>query len=165
MDCHGVSLGHIPVNIPVNTVCLILSDNHITNVDSELSFLKYLKVLDLSYNKLQKITSHGFLGLENLTEMRLNNNDLLFDNQTIPQGSFDNLRHLRSLRIHNNKRQIRGDYRDDIFWNLSELLELHMDGLPAGRPFNKAFLQLHKLLSLDLYGDFDYITNITFQNM
>ena len=53
---------------------LSLAKNEISNVPNELMYLKYLKKLDISWNKIQLIDPHIFNNLCFLEELYCNNN-------------------------------------------------------------------------------------------
>ena len=55
-------------------------------------------------------------------------------------------------------------YRDDIFANMSELLEPYTAGLSQGEPFPRGFTPLKELTALSIYGNFDCIKINTFEN-
>ena len=119
------------------------------------------------HGKATELKPGDFDGMTNLTELRLDGNDL----SSFPDNIFDNLTNLTALNLADNDLS---SFPDNIFDNLTDLTTLSLGGnqlssLPAG-----IFDQLTNLTTLTLYsnqlsslpaGLFDNLTNLTLLNL
>ncbi|CAC5395036.1 unnamed protein product [Mytilus coruscus] len=123
IDCSHKNLRYIP-NLPSNTVYLNLQHNLIIQIpNNTFEHMTDLKVLDLSFNKLQSMNDQTFNGLGNLKHLKLNKNkltgemlnksfkymtclthlDLSFNMlQRINEQTFIGLQNLQNLQLNNN---------------------------------------------------------------
>ncbi|CAG2205667.1 unnamed protein product [Mytilus edulis] len=126
IDCSHKNLTHIP-DLPSDTVYLNLQHNLIIRIpNNTFKHMTNLKVLDLSFNKLQSMNDQSFSGLRNLMKLDLNNNmirggmsnkvfgsmkcltdlDLSHNGLTrINEKTFVGLQNLQILHLNNNKLQ------------------------------------------------------------
>lgn len=119
LNLSGNKLKVIPSTIKYmnNLQELNFSKNEICIIPNELIFLKYLKKLNLGWNKIQFIQPNFFNNLVSLEELYFNNNLLTNNiNNINSYPAFDSILNLKILDISNNQYQ---DYI--IFRNLPNL--------------------------------------------
>ncbi|XP_063431981.1 toll-like receptor 4 [Mytilus trossulus] len=125
IDCSHKNLTHIP-DLPLDTVYLNLQHNLIIRIpNGTFVHMTYLKVLDLSFNRLTSMNDKTFNGLGNLKNLKLNNNkmtemanktfqymtcltnlDLSFNTLVrISLKTFVGLQNLQNLHLNDNKLQ------------------------------------------------------------
>lgn len=126
VDCSGLGLTAVPLDVPVTTQSLLLLNNKLSTLPSwTFTNLSNLQRLDLSNNFLDQLPRSIFQDLVNLTELQLRNNSIrtldreLFQHAPLlrhldlsinglaqlPQGLFDGLLALRSLSLRSNRLQ------------------------------------------------------------
>ncbi|XP_015278376.1 PREDICTED: leucine-rich repeat and transmembrane domain-containing protein 2 [Gekko japonicus] len=126
VDCSGLGLSSIPVDIPTNTRTFLFLNNELSTLPGQaFSNLSALQRLDLSNNFLDQLPENAFRDLVNLTELQLRNNSIrsldkdLLQNTAllrqldlsingiaqIPSGIFDDLSSLRWLSLRSNRLQ------------------------------------------------------------
>ena len=107
LDLSGNFINIIPSSIRYMSDLkeLNFSNNELLNIPYELSYLKYLKILDISWNKIQLIKPNIFSELLSLEELYCNNNSLTnienINNYTV----FDSIINLKILDISHNQFQ------------------------------------------------------------
>ncbi|XP_076103078.1 toll-like receptor 4 [Mytilus galloprovincialis] len=124
INCSYKNLSHIP-DLPFDTVYLNLQHNLIIRIpNNTFKHMTNLKVLDLSFNRLQSMNDQTFNGLGNLMKLDLNNNmisggmsnkvfesmkrltdlDLSHNGLTrINEKTFLGLQNLQNLRLNDNE--------------------------------------------------------------
>ncbi|CAJ0604576.1 unnamed protein product [Cylicocyclus nassatus] len=117
--CRGQSLRSVPILLDPRTKRLDLSNNKITRLTGdELSLYPNLEFLSLSNNSLTHIAAEAFASLPHLKHLDLSNNDLL----SSPKNVFSKLKNLETLILRNNELQL----SPDCFQGLSSLRELDL---------------------------------------
>lgn len=121
IDCSHKNLTHIP-DLPSDTVYLNLQHNLIIRIpNNTFKHMTNLKVLDLSFNKLQSMNDQSFSGLGNLMKLDLNNNR--FDGG-MPNKVFESMKCLTDLDLsHNGLTRI----NEKTFVGLQNLQNLHLN--------------------------------------
>ena len=91
----GRQLTEIPVNLPLYTTILKLSDNRIRRLPASGIFkrLKHLVSLDLKRNQIESIEDSAFVGANNLNELLLSENRI----RRLSSKTFVGLRNLETL--------------------------------------------------------------------
>ncbi|XP_048843826.1 slit homolog 1b isoform X2 [Brienomyrus brachyistius] len=123
VDCHGLGIRTVPRNIPRNTERLELNGNNLTRITkSDLSGLKYIRVLQLMENRISTIERGAFDDMKELERLRLNRNqlqqfpELLFQKnpalsrldlsenaiQAIPRKAFRGATDIKNLQLDKN---------------------------------------------------------------
>ena len=82
---------------------LNFSKNEIINLPHELIYLKYLKKLDISWNKIRLIQPNYFSNLYSLEELYCNNNLITNINNIDNFNAFDSIMNLKILNISYNQ--------------------------------------------------------------
>jgi Leucine-rich repeat (LRR) protein len=82
---------------------LNFSKNEIINLPNELIYLKYLKKLDISWNKIRLIQPNYFSNLYSLEELYCNNNLITNINNIDNFNAFDSIMNLKILNISYNQ--------------------------------------------------------------
>ncbi|CAH1098960.1 unnamed protein product [Psylliodes chrysocephalus] len=124
-----------------NLKIIDLSNNHLTILDNNTFRNIPLEQLDLSYNKLEEITT-TFQNLTNLLILKISNNQLaILDNNT-----FRNLP-LEQLDLSYNKLE---EIRTTAFQNLPNLRILNISNCNINKLKPLAFLSIKNLESIDL---------------
>ncbi|XP_046335329.1 toll-like receptor 4 [Haliotis rufescens] len=172
VNCMGLRLKSLPVQLPVNTTTLLLSNNEVTNLTEQMfQRFPHLRALDLSHNSIVTIHENGFKGISKLKKLNLQFNQLVLDSQTYHPNVFKDLTELEELRIVDNVNNIdhpNATYPDQSFQHLTSLKVLYLDGLPTD--FGPGFGQLRNLRNLTLSGYMKYcylpvLQNTTFTNV
>ncbi|CAC5388422.1 unnamed protein product [Mytilus coruscus] len=148
-DCSHIQLERIP-NVPSYVIKLILKYNLIDEIPNGIfSNNTILKEIDLSHNRIHRLTEMSFNGLQNLLKLSLQNNDLSKGNNSFGAQTFSQLKNLKYLNLKNNFVE---NYQPDIS-KLVSIESLHIDFISNGIPFlSKQYNKLHKLAILDLSG-------------
>ncbi|XP_067659406.1 toll-like receptor 4 [Haliotis asinina] len=138
-DCTNRNLSSVPSNLPYNTTNLKLTRNKISSLGKQLKKYIFLKILDLSFNYLNKLDRYDFAGLSELQALNLSYNQLRLSEEVYPTGMFQSQTKLRLLIINNNSPPENEEdlsdtdtslcYPDETFQDLVSLQELHIDGL------------------------------------
>ncbi|KAH3858692.1 biglycan-like [Dreissena polymorpha] len=103
VDCTDKGLENAFDDISRKTVDLDYTRNYISNVVYDnFRGLTLLKVLKLSYNKIRQIAKDAFRDLTSLTDLYIDNNNIITLQIGIPEGTFDSLINLRLLVMHGN---------------------------------------------------------------
>ncbi|XP_070610962.1 leucine-rich repeat and transmembrane domain-containing protein 2 [Erythrolamprus reginae] len=148
VDCSGLGLSSIPLDIPTSTRTFLFLNNQLSTLSEQaFSNLSALQRLDLSNNFLDQLPENVFRDLVNLTELQLRNNsirsldkDLLQNTNLlhqldlsinglaqIPSGIFDDLPSLRWLSLRSNRLQ---NLDRVTFEPLISLQQLHVGDNP-----------------------------------
>ncbi|XP_046573907.1 toll-like receptor 4 [Haliotis rubra] len=172
VNCNGLRLKRVPVQLPINTTTLLLSNNSLTNLtDQMFQRFPHLRLLDLSYNSIFAIHDNALHGISKLKTLNLEFNHLLLDSKTYHPNMFRDLTELEELRIVDNDNDTsrpHATYPDQTLKHLTSLKVLHLDGLPAD--FGPGFSQMRNLRNLTLSGYRKYcklpvLQNTTFSNV
>ncbi|CAH6789434.1 Lrrc52 [Phodopus roborovskii] len=124
--CTNMQLTEYPLNIPLNTRRLFLSNNKITSLPAlQLGFLSDLVYLDCQNNRIRELMDYTFIGVFKLIYLDLSSNNLT----SISPFTFSVLNNLVRLNISNNPHLLSLDKY--IFANTSSLryLDLRNTGL------------------------------------
>ena len=107
LDLSGNFIKYIPRSIKYmrNLEEVYLAKNEIIHIPNEIVYLKYLKILDLSWNKLQLIEPNIFNHLFCLEELYCNNNSITNIENINNYRVFDSIVNLKILDISNNQFQ------------------------------------------------------------
>ena len=76
VNCTNRNLLDVPDTLPITTAILLLDHNFITDLGTALGKYRQLQVLNVAYNKLQKLSADNFKNLSLLTELHLNSNGI-----------------------------------------------------------------------------------------
>ncbi|XP_052079415.1 toll-like receptor 4 [Mytilus californianus] len=149
VDCSHLKLKNIPT-VPSYVIKLILKHNIIDEIPNGVfSNNTILTELDLSHNRIHRLTEMSFNGLQNLLKLSLQSNDLSKGNNSFGAKTFSQLKNLKYLNLKNNFVE---NYQPDIS-KLVSIESLHIDFISNGIPFlSKQYSKLHKLAVLDLSG-------------
>ncbi|KAM7336232.1 hypothetical protein ACRRTK_004725 [Alexandromys fortis] len=99
VSCTGMQLMEYPLNIPLNTRRLLLSNNKIASLPAlQLGFLSDLVYLDCQNNRIRELMDYTFIGVFKLIYLDLSSNNLT----SISPFSFSVLTNLVRLNISNN---------------------------------------------------------------
>ncbi|XP_078693016.1 LOW QUALITY PROTEIN: toll-like receptor 3 [Branchiostoma floridae x Branchiostoma belcheri] len=100
-DCSHLHLRQVPQGLPPSTHVLILSHNMLTRLlNSSFQGLSNLETLELGFNSISVIYGGAFTGLEHLTKLTLDRNQLKVS-KLFP-GVFDRLANLTTLDLSYN---------------------------------------------------------------
>ena len=155
----GVHLQQVPPVIPLDTVHLNLSDNHIEHLTSE-DFTACVNIteLDLSNNRLQSIAPRTFDDLVNLVELALSHNRLQFNQTSFPTSLFTHLRDLKSLKLHQQMVWSTSPDKVEDFRKIIEELPGTLEKLSIDLPlspydvsFASIFSRFHSLTDFKMY--------------
>ena len=102
-----------------------------------------VKLLDLSWNKINLIPDHAFTELHSLQSLILNSNEL----NHITDDAFTALHSLQSLVLSRNRISF---LQNEVFGDLQELEHLQMSGNSISTLYCSAFVGLHMVKTLDL---------------
>uniref|UniRef100_A0A915K7J1 Ig-like domain-containing protein n=1 Tax=Romanomermis culicivorax TaxID=13658 RepID=A0A915K7J1_ROMCU len=167
-DCSDSDIYEFPADFPSDVQMIILKNNHVQrlSIDQSLrdliildlshNFLQQspimdesrrelfnLKLLDLSFNRLEKLDDFQFEGLFNLEELNLADNSLF----SINDRSFLGLNKLETLKLSGN----RLPFFENVWWkNLPNLHNLYADRNRFTFLQADAFKLLPNLMTLDL---------------
>ncbi|XP_046366694.2 toll-like receptor 4 [Haliotis rufescens] len=164
-DCSSRNLTTVPKTLPIGIQTLDLAHNSFHELIRK-SFDAYanLTTLNISYNKLKFLDRDVFEHLINLLILDLSHNELSLSEHSYPEGLFRNQKMLQLLFLQSNT-ECNENYRypDTVFSDLTNLTELHIDGL-KNFVFGKGFKNLTKLTSLFLVGtcDIETVRNYSF---
>ncbi|VDI72754.1 toll-like receptor 13 [Mytilus galloprovincialis] len=149
VDCRHTELKRIPT-VPSYVIKLILTHNLIEEIpDGVFANNTILTEIDMSYNKIHRLTEMSFKGLQNLLKLSLHNNDLSKGNNSVGARTFSHLKKLKYLNLKNNFVE---NYQPDIS-QLGSLESLHIDFLSNGISLmSKQYSKLKNLAMLDLSG-------------
>ncbi|KAL1769669.1 leucine-rich repeat-containing protein 52 [Sigmodon hispidus] len=148
VSCTDMQLMEYPVNIPLNTRRLLLSNNKITILPAlQLGFLSDLVYLDCQNNRIRELMDYTFIGVFKLIYLDLSSNNLT----SISPSAFSVLNNLVRLNISNNPHLL--FLNKYIFANTSSLryLDLRNTGLQTLK--YEAFYHLSALETLYLSGN------------
>lgn len=141
-----------PTAAPVTTRLLIITDGHLSSVEStNLSLLFNLALLSLSRNKIKNIEQEALHGLTQLQTLLLGHNQI--SSSSLPDDTFSELHSLQVLVLsHNALRTLRGSW----FRNTRGLTRLQLDGNQITNLTDSSFAgtSLHNLRHLDLSNNF-----------
>ncbi|XP_067657908.1 toll-like receptor 4 [Haliotis asinina] len=172
VNCTGLRLKSLPVQLPVNSTTLLLSNNSLMNLtDRMFQRFPHLRILDLSNNSIFVIHKNAFYGISKLKTLNLEFNHLVLDSKTYHPDVFKDLKDLEELKIVDNDNETsrpNASYPDQSLKHLTSLKVLHLDGLPVD--FGLGFSQLRNLANLTLSGRMGYcylpvLHNSTFTNV
>ncbi|XP_046566802.1 toll-like receptor 4 [Haliotis rubra] len=156
VNCSSRHLTTVPKTLPKGIQTLDLAHNSIHEL-IKTSFDSYgdLTALNISYNKLRFLDRDVFQHLIRLQTLDLQHNQMPLSDRSYPVGLFRNQKMLRQLFLQSNTDCNSGyNYPDTVFSDLTNLTELHIDGL-QNFVFGKGFKNLTKLTSLLLEGTCD----------
>lgn len=144
VDCRGVGLVKLPLNIPTKTNRLYLQGNDITDVGitSQLPYLPNLEILFLHNNPIRNVTSDAFENVTAVTMILLHYTDLY----ELPNGVFDNNTELEYLWFSNSDIHTLGT---QVFDKLTKLEELLLDANAISSLHNGMFRQNQALRKLN----------------
>ncbi|XP_067642874.1 uncharacterized protein [Eurosta solidaginis] len=167
--CNGAGLTQIPKDLPTTTLIIDLSENNITQLNTE-DFANITKVreINLSGNRLSTIKKEIFSGLKHLQRIRLIDNQLT----QLEPDTFSDAVDLSELDLSNNSILLRSDgpflvqpsllkfscrncswtqLYDDTFTGLAGLNTLNLDFNDLDKKINTiAFTPLQNLIKLRL---------------
>ncbi|KAK6729366.1 hypothetical protein RB195_006427 [Necator americanus] len=144
--CHGQSLRSVPILLDPRTKRLDLSHNRITRLTGdELSLYPSLEYLSLGNNSLTHIAPEAFSSLVQLRHLDLSNNDLL----AVPRNVFSKLKNLETLILSNNELQL----SPDCFAGLASLRDLTLSSNRLTYLPPSVFRSLNSLRTLNLAGN------------
>ena len=84
VDCINQSLSQLPGSIPNGSIELDFSNNELTVLPDELpNYISFLQVFDLSRNRLNSVNDNIFKTHYNMSDLRLNNNELTTLSKTV----------------------------------------------------------------------------------
>ncbi|XP_013384396.1 toll-like receptor 13 [Lingula anatina] len=157
-DCSGRKLHGVPVDIPANVTAIDLSYNRITRITpGNFGRLRNLSRLDLSDNRIGKLELGAFTDVPKLRMLNLRSNYLRMDYESLPRGVFKNLSQLQWLDLKNNTNRYpkpKENYPDETLKDLTGLTELYVDGLNMENSvLGPGFASLKTLSLLDFSGD------------
>ncbi|XP_003230533.2 toll-like receptor 2 [Anolis carolinensis] len=122
-SCRGQNLIRVPPDLPETLEALDLSYNKIRRISAgDFAALTRLKSLDLRYNDLSYVDDDAFASNLLLEQLDLFNNSLL----TIPSNALKDLKRLKVLSMSNNLYP--RSALDGVFGGLKDLEELSMGG-------------------------------------
>jgi len=146
--------------LPNTTVELLLNGNDIiATLVEDFDNCQLLKLLDLSNNRLERLSNGSFSSAKRIETIYLNDNDLKYDE--LPNGIFSKLNNLRVCYLHNNNNKYLTSYPENMMNGLINLEALTLDGF-SGVRFGDEFSRLHSLKMLQVYGGLDAVRNDTF---
>ena len=104
LNLSGNRLKFIPSSIRymINLQCLSFAKNELTSIPNELIYVKYLKKLNISWNKIQLIEPNIFSELFSLEELYCNNNLLTNLENINNYRVFDSIINLKILDLSHN---------------------------------------------------------------
>ncbi|XP_033127435.1 uncharacterized protein LOC117125143 [Anneissia japonica] len=146
-NCSGRGVRSIPMNIPYQTETLLLKDNAIKQVRSNVFVtLTNLHSLDLSNNRINNIQMSGFLGLTNLQILNLSGNSLV----QLPVELFRPIRGLETLILSNNRIEY---IQVELFKDLAQLTTLDLSNNRIKKIHDNTFSDLIHLQELYLQSN------------
>ncbi|XP_059137084.1 leucine-rich repeat-containing protein 52 [Peromyscus eremicus] len=148
VSCTDMQLMEYPLDIPLTTRRLLLSNNKITSLPAmQLGFLSDLVYLDCQNNRIRELMDYTFIGVFKLIYLDLSSNNLT----SISPFSFSVLSNLVRLNISNNPHLLSLD--EYTFANTSSLrfLDLRNTGLQTVE--HNSLHQLTILQTLYLSGN------------
>jgi Leucine-rich repeat (LRR) protein len=148
-------------------ITLILKENKVTAIDFSFDCLPNLLNLDLSLNRIERISPQAFKNIKSLKQLNLARNKLTQLNdevfsglsslevlkldknsiESIQQNSFSELANLRMLDLSNNKLTLLDDL---IFRSLENITELNLNGNSIANLSSVLFEHLTKISILVL---------------
>ena len=121
MECIGQNLASVPRKTPSNVTNLYLSNNNLTEItDTDFDQYNQIRILDLSFNKIVRLSNSSLASLLKLEALYLNDNILTMNYDSMPVQVLDNLGSLTELTLHNNNIS-HYSYRDDLYVKLKSL--------------------------------------------
>ena len=151
INCSGSGLESIPLTFPTHVRILTIDGNNITCLEKN-SFvsrrLVTLEILKADFCKLREIELGAFNGLEILTNLSLESNEI---GKIIP-GTFEMLSGLEYLYLDYNKIEHLGS---DVFCGLVNLIHIGLEGNKLHHLHPDTFLGLPKFQSLLLSKNSD----------
>ncbi|KAI8481153.1 Toll-like receptor 3 [Branchiostoma belcheri] len=121
-DCSHLHLRQVPQGLPPSTHVLILSHNMLTRLlNSSFQGLSNLETLELGFNSISVIYGGAFTGLEHLTKLTLDRNQLKVS-KLFP-GVFDRLANLTTLDLSYNYFEV---IPSKTFTHISRLANLNL---------------------------------------
>jgi Leucine-rich repeat (LRR) protein len=134
-------------DIPDNVIKLVIRNNGFKTIaPGVFDRFTELQILDLSFNKIEKLSSEVFDSLSKLTELNLGNNRL----KSLPSDIFKKLERLDGLTISRNQLTQSG-LPSDLFTNNSNLMLLDIAINPLGSFPKGLFKNLKKLDYISAY--------------
>ncbi|CAC5408888.1 unnamed protein product [Mytilus coruscus] len=150
VNCFSIGLMKIP-RFPNVIQSLVLQGNRISEVENDtFKNNSFLRILDLSQNKIFVLWTRSFEGLNDLHSLDISDNYLSSDNKSFQNGCFSPLRKLEHLNLKKNKPN-----EDQIdLSSLVSLKSLRMDiiAVKEGVVFRKEYSALKHLTILDVSG-------------
>ncbi|KAK3103816.1 hypothetical protein FSP39_022144 [Pinctada imbricata] len=141
-DCSDRGFHTLP-KFPSWTKFVNLSGNYIESIDSSLSGLQYLSILNLANNRIEDISSDAFSDLVELQILDLSDNRLVFE--SLQNETFSTARSITQLFIQNNRYD---PYPAGALSVLSSLSTLYIDVFD-GFQFGEEFLSLRNLSKIE----------------
>ncbi|KAK3101280.1 hypothetical protein FSP39_002368 [Pinctada imbricata] len=143
-DCSERGFHTLP-KFPSWTKSVDIRGNYIERIDSSLSGLQYLRILNLANNRIEFISSDAFSDLVELQILDLSNNRLVFE--SFQNETFSNARSITRLFIQNNRYD---QYPAGALIVLSSLSTLYIDVFD-GFQFGEEFLSLRNLSKIEFF--------------
>ncbi|XP_055600909.1 leucine-rich repeat-containing G-protein coupled receptor 5A-like [Uranotaenia lowii] len=163
LNCRGIGLETVPVDLPAELVKLDISNNNISSLPNKsFDMLPNLEELILSNNRIEQIDSEAFYGLTSLKKLTLQNCGLV----RIPSDALRKIRTISSLQLDNNL--ITG-VENVTFRGFIHLKSLRLEGNLLQRVPTEALIGLRSLEALNLgsnlltyikAGDFPLLENL-----
>lgn len=119
VTCGNGDLDVLPIALNPSLQRLIIKNNKIRRIDSEIQFYAELRYVDLSYNHLFSIPTGTFTYQKKLTELHLNHNKI----GTISTRTFSGLESLTILNLNGN---FLDELNNKVFQMLTKLEELNL---------------------------------------
>lgn len=143
VTCGNGDLDVLPIALNPSLQRLIIKNNKIRRIDSEIQFYAELIYVDLSYNHLFSIPPGTFTYQKKLTELHLNHNKI----GSITNRTFSGLESLTILNLNGN---FLDELNNNVFQMLTKLEELNLGQNRIAKIELKAFDGLKNLRVLYL---------------
>ncbi len=158
VTCRKQGLTRVPDNLPNTTVELYLDQNYITQVPPfAFSYMRILRVLDLSQSHVEKLSPNCFSGLNKLEELYLPFNNIMIPSN-VASGLFASFSQLRILHVQGNTNTSYATWSREME-NLISLQELGISYF-SDAVFPSELASLSNLTNLQLsYGPAHNITS------
>lgn len=157
--CDGMSLAHLPRDIPREAEVLMLKDNHIRRLwQKPLAGMEALKHFNIKKNRIYYIEPSALVDLRELNSLNLMENRLRF----LSPMTFSRQRKLQFLSIKNNRlKDIEG-----LFRKLPRLHLLNLGGNLIRKVTERTFKYNANLRVLDLHNNrIKYISKQAFRHL
>ena len=145
INCTGHTLTSVPVNLPAGVKYMDVSHNQIDDVTFELIGLPQLEILDLSFNRIARISNDTFQDKKHLLKIDLSHNLLTF--RDVLESGVTQLTSVTVLLIAHN--QLGSNILSSTFWSMTAL-----------RILDLSFNNISHITETSLNGD-DGISDVT----